>query len=254
MKTYTEKELSLILKQHEMWLINRSSGKRADLSDANLSGANLSDTNLRYANLSNADLRYADLSGANLSDANLRYADLRYANLSNADLRYADLSGANLSDANLRYADLSGANLSDANLKYANLSDADLRYANLRYADLRYADLSNIKVNECTSHYALQCPETGSFDAWKKCTSNVLVKLRIPSSAKRSSGTSRKCRCSKAKVLEVIGADVGISNYNSNFTYKKGETVEVKDFDKNRWNECSSGIHFFLTKAEAESY
>ena len=204
MKTYTEKELSLILKQHEMWLINRSSGKRADLSDANLSGANLSDTNLRYANLSNADLRYADLSGANLSDANLRYADLRYANL--------------------------------------------------RYADLRYADLSNIKVNECTSHYALQCPETGSFDAWKKCTSNVLVKLRIPSSAKRSSGTSRKCRCSKAKVLEVIGADVGISNYNSNFTYKKGETVEVKDFDKNRWNECSSGIHFFLTKAEAESY
>ena len=219
MKTYTEKELRLILKQHEMWLINRSSGKRASFRGA--------------------DLRGASFRGADLRGASLRGADLRGANL-----RYANLSDANFSDANFRGANLRGANLSDANF----------RSANFRGADLRGADLTEIRVNECTSQYALQCPETGSFDAWKKCTNDVIVKLRIPSSAKRSSATTRKCRCSKAKVLEVIGAEVGVSNYNSNFIYKKGETVEVEDFDKDRWNECSSGIHFFLTRAEAESY
>lgn len=31
-------------------------------------------------------------------------------------------------------------------------------------------------------------------------------------------------------------------------------TVEVKNFDKNRWNECSTGIHCFITKREAELY
>ena len=73
--------------------------RRANLSDADLSGADLSD-----ADLSGANLRRADLSGANLRRANLSDADLRRANLSDADL-----SGANLRRANLSDADLSGS-------------------------------------------------------------------------------------------------------------------------------------------------
>ena len=38
------------------------------------------------------------------------------------------------------------------------------------------------------------------------------------------------------------------------FNFKVGEMVEVKDFDENRWNECSTGIHFFLTREEAVKY
>lgn len=44
------------------------------------------------------------------------------------------------------------------------------------------------------------------------------------------------------------------SQYDSSFIYRVGETVEVPDFDENRWNECSTGIHFFITRQEAVDY
>ena len=89
MKTYTKEELKEILKLHTLWLENDLSGKRADLSYADLRSANLS-----YANLNSADLSYADLRSANLRSANLRYANLNSANLSSANLSYADLRSA----------------------------------------------------------------------------------------------------------------------------------------------------------------
>ena len=44
------------------------------------------------------------------------------------------------------------------------------------------------------------------------------------------------------------------SNYDKDFIYEKGKYVEVKDFDNNRWNECSTGINFFITRQEAVDY
>ena len=113
--------------------------RRADLSDANLSGADLRGADLSDANLSGANLRRANLRGANLSGADLRGADLSDANLSGANLRRADLSDANLRRANLRRANLRGANLSDANLSGANLRGANLSGADLRRANLDYS-------------------------------------------------------------------------------------------------------------------
>lgn len=157
--------------------------------------------------------------------------------------------------ANLRRADLSGANLSEANLRRA-----DLRRADLSEANLRGADLSGVIYNENTAFFALCCPEEGSFIGFKKAGGKI-VKLQIPKSAKRSSATTRKCRCSKAKVLsitELDGSDSGIteirSDIDESFIYKVGETVSVSDFDENRWNECSTGIHFFITRDEAVKY
>lgn len=152
-------------------------------------------------------------------------------------------------------ADLSGANLSGANLSGANLSWADLSGANLSWANL-----SGAIYNEHTAFFALCCPEEGSFVGYKKAGGKI-VKLQIPKSAKRSSATTRKCRCSKAKVLsitEIDGSDSGIteirSDLDESFIYKVGETVSVSDFDENRWNECSTGIHFFITRDEAVKY
>ena len=234
----TREELRDVIKSHERWL-NGGDGKRA-----NLRGANLSDVNL---------------SGANLSDANLRDADLSCANLSGANLSRANLSDANLSDANLSDTDLSYVNLSDANLSDANLIYASLSDANLRNAILSNADLSNIIFNEGTAFYALQCPEEGSFIGYKKAH-GYIVKLEILADAKRSSATSRKCRCSAAKVLSITAVDGSeevkeiASNRDSNFIYRVGEIVRVNNFDENRWNECSTGIHFFITRREAEQY
>ena len=230
---------------------------------------------LRYADLRHADLRGADLSdaylsGAYLSDAYLSGADLSHAYLSgadlrHADLRHADLSGAYLSDADLRHADLSGAYLSDADLRHADLRDADLRDANLRDANLRHADLRGANLSEPTVAQTSILPE-GDIIGWKKAyvdsATPVIVKLLIPSDAQRSNGTSRKCRASKARVLDLQDKQgnslppntTAYSSYDTDFQYKKGETVSVENFDTNRWNECAPGIHFFITRIEAVEY
>ena len=167
----------------------------------------------------------------------------------------ADLSGANLSGA-----DLSGANLSSADLSGANLSDADLSGANLSGAYLSGADLSDAYQNERTCFLSIQCPEEGAFIAYKKCVGNKIVKLQITESALRSSATTRKCRASEAIVLSIESIDKlqtfeeATSQHDNKFVYKVGETVKVDNFDTNRFNECAAGIHFFITRREAELY
>ena len=154
--------------------------------------------------------------------ADLRYADLRYADLQGADLRGADLQGADLQDADLQGADLLGANGS-----------------------------------------ALACPEKGEFIGFKKAKCRdcqVIVELLILADSKRSSASGRKCRCDKAKVLDITSIDgtirytSALSIHDSNFIYNVDETVTVDDFDDNRWNECAPGIHFFITRKEAVDY
>ena len=178
-----------------------------------------------------ADLRGADLRGADLSRADLRWADLRGADLNGADLRWADLNGADLSGANLNGADLSGA-------------------------DLRWADLNGAK----NLNFPIACPEKGMFTAFKKAR-GYIIELEIPDDALRSSSTTRKCRCSKAKVVSITNLDGTpsdiksvASRHDSKFIYNLGETVEVPNFDTNRWNECAPGIHFFITRQEAVDY
>ena len=202
----------------------------------------------------------ANLRGANLRGADLRGADLRGAYLRDADLRGAYLRGADLRGAYLRGADLRGAYLRGADLEDADLRGADLRGADLRGANLRGAYLRGAYYSEHTSFLSYQCPTEGSFIGWKKC-GRYIVKLKICEDAERSSSTSLKCRCSKAEVLEIQNMDGSTaditeicSNYNKDFIYKVGETVEVKDFDKCRWNECSNGIHFFIDRNVAVAY
>ena len=216
------------------------------------------------ADLSHADLSHAELHGADLSDADLRGADL-----SDADLR-----GADLSDADLRGADLSGADLHDANLRYANLRYANLRYANLNCACLHGADLSGADLRDA-NHVQLSIAKTSILPdecdiiGWKKAYVDdtmppkpVIVKLLIPADAQRSNATGRKCRASKARVLDLQDKQgnslppdtTAHSGYDTDFTYKKGETIHVEDFDTNRWNECAPGIHFFITRIEAAEY
>ena len=97
---------------------------KANLHDANLSGADLDDAGLSCADLSGADLHRANLRGANLCGANLHGADLSGADLHRANLHGADLSGADLHRANLRDANLRGADLSNADLRGAKLYGA----------------------------------------------------------------------------------------------------------------------------------
>ena len=236
---------------HEIIFEDDSNMMKNCVINAILSGANL-----RGTNLSCSDLRGADLRGANLHDADLHGTNLCGANLCGANLHDADLRGANLRGANLRGADLRGANLSGANLRGANLRGANLHGTNIGYADLHGANLGGAKD---IPFFPLSCPSDGEFIGWKK-VSDKLVRLLIPSDAKRSSSTSNKCRCDKAKVLEITDLDGNnpitsvINNNYINTQYVVGEMVFPDSFDENRWNECSHGIHFFINKQEAINY
>ena len=42
-----------------------------------------------------------------------------------------------------------------------------------------------------------------------------------------------------------------VSDRDSDFQYIPGTVVSVPDFDENRWSECSTGIHFYITREEA---
>ena len=150
--------------------------------------------------------------------------------------------------------------------KRADLHGADLHGANLRGANLYGA---NLRGAENIPFIPLACPEKGSFTAFKKVEhytdysfENLICELFIPKSAKRSSSTTRKCRADKAKVVafytlegKKIEVEKAVSSHNNNFIYKVGETVTPEEpFDEDRWNECASGIHFFMSFQEAVNY
>ena len=183
--------------------------------------------------------RWIDMKGISIRDVCLRDADL-----SRLDLRWLDLRDANLDGAILRGSMLYGADLTGANLCGADLTGADLRNAKLDGANM-YRSVG----------FYLQCPETGAFIGWKRVGKHI-IKLQITETALRSSATGRKCRCSEALVLSIDdGALQEVINYNfSRTVYKVGEVVRPDKFDTCRWEECANGIHFFITRKEAEEY
>ena len=265
------KTLEEILENHLHWL-------KRDVDDwkemrANLDGADISNTDLRFANL-----KYAILNDVNFYKSDLRWANLsntllQHTNLSYADFREATLNNAYIFNSNLVHADFGEASFIGTYLAHSNLARADFQGANLAWAALRNCVFDNTDLRDCNfihsnlrgSKYVpyipLQCPSDGAFVGWKK-VNNVLIKLEIPADAKRSSATTNKCRCDKAKVLgfyntlgtEELDMTELVNDEYEKCKYVKGEMVYPDFFDEDRWNECSHGIHFFVNKQDAINY
>lgn len=174
--------------------------------------------------------------------------DLSFANLANIRLFNIDLSNIKLNYATFVNSHLSKINFNGANLENVNFVDSVL-------TDVTFDNA--VGIND-------HCPKEGSFIGWKKCKTITnhpyIVKLEIPADAKRSSGTDRKCRCSKAKVLEIQNIDSTIADVdhvfsptykNNKICYKVGETIYPDSFDEKFWVECSHGIHFFMDRNDA---
>ena len=123
------RQLLRVLNDHNDWLKNAATGRRADLSGLDLHGVSLRNTNLSHADLAGADLSEADLRGVALIGANLTRA-----RLFGADLRNADLTDADMSDADLRTAILTGANLAGVDLWRANLQECTISAKSLHAA------------------------------------------------------------------------------------------------------------------------
>jgi len=246
---------------------------RANISSACLRGAKLQRAALLYANLSRADLigtdiGIADLRGACLTGAvcdwaqmnscNLRGADFTGARMREIKLRWADLRGACLRDANLDDACFIEADLAGADLRGAYLAGADFRSANLTHADLRGANLYHAKLRSAVitdarlPDYQI-CPSSGSFRGWKRVWNSrrpSVVELEIPADAQRTAClTSRECRADKVLVIKGEGwtpAAIDLVHYES------GKVVVAKEFNADIRTDDAPGIHFYLTRQEAE--
>lgn len=233
------KTLEQILKDHRHWLNRGEEGENLR--------ANLEDTNLRGADLEGANLRGANLRGADLEGANLKYANLGYANLRGANLGYANLQNANLENANLEGANLWGVCLKSAYLKGANLEHTELEGANLWDANLRGAKGNLIE-------YRMGKILTEDIIGYKKCQHGIIVTLLIPRGAIVFSINGKKCRTNRAKVTAIDdGADRAYSKYNS-MSYYVGDEFNIYNFNCQYNVECGEGIHFFMTREEAEKY
>ena len=208
----------------------------------------------------NLILENMNLENYDLSDMNFSHSNFINANLSNINFCSSQLVNVLLDDCNLQNANLKNANLERASLRRVNLTYADIRGAKLYAAVLENAILDNIIFDDNTKNFRIHCPEKGAFIAYKKGLNNLIVKLLIPSDAKRVSSTMNCCRCDKAKVLEIKNFegtkffDEAWSTVAENFCYKLGEWVYAENFNEDRWYDSTGGIHFWMTEDEAKAY
>ena len=208
----------------------------------------------------NLILENMDLENFNLSDMDFSHSNFINVNLSNVNFCSSQLVNVLLDDCDLQNANLKNTNLERASLRRANLTKADISGARLYAAVLENAILDNIIFDDKTENFRIHCPEQGAFVAYKKGLDNLIIKLLIPSDARRVSSTMNCCRCDKAKVLEIKNFegskffDEAWSTVAENFCYKLGEWVYAENFNEDRWYDSTGGIHFWMTEEEAKAY
>lgn len=184
--------------------------------------------------------------------------------LSNLLVENKCLNKISFINCNLSGSKFINCSFKNSNFCNCNLSDMNLETSNIKKCNFHKNILDNIIMPD----YPMACPENGSFIGYKKVidindfTKHYILKLQIPADAKRSSATDKLCRCNKAEVLNIQNLDgspvdnilkVGsICNYK--FIYKIGEMVEEPNFNECRWEECTSGIHFFVNRKDAVNY
>jgi uncharacterized protein YjbI with pentapeptide repeats len=137
---------------------------RADLSQANLSGASFARVDLTEANLSAAYAHKANFQGAIVERANLRGAyfeecdlqllhatrsDFRLAGLINSSMLLAEASGANFRKAALDGSTIISATLRNSIMEEASFADAIIRNTDFSNALLGDANLEGASFVEC---------------------------------------------------------------------------------------------------------
>jgi len=116
--------------------------------------------------------------------------------------------------------------------------------------------LTRATLTRATLPHFTICPEEGEFIAWKKLQNGVVVKLLIPAESKRTSSlVGRKCRAEFIKVISFINSSESVGYAKHDGTpYAIGQIVKSDSYDDDIHVECTHGIHFFMTKREAEDY
>ena len=231
----------------------------------------------------------ADFSSCCIRNFNFNNCDLTYAWFYDALIEHCEFTNVKARYINFRQVYLTSATFLSICFYDSNFTDSVIHssFCNCKFisCDMEYVDFkgsffsnyefidSDLVGAKNVPYIPMVCPDEGSFIGWKKCLTTdqpipcgmpkhdrpCLVKLRILEDSKRSSGAGRKCRCDKAEVIAIEKLDgtpiqKAYSNYDKSFIYEVGKIVSVDNFDEDRFDECSAGIHFFINKQEAINY
>lgn len=239
--------------------------------NADFSGVTLKSCVFNDCSFTNVKMNCATIISSTFKNCNFMDADISASDIYGTIFETTDnTNGMNSTSFNrtiIHSCKFIRQRMTEATFRSAIIDNILFSACNMSDTCFTGAHLDNVKFDANCDLYGSSllplCPETGSFEAWKSLKLNdeiILIKLFIPTDAKRSSGTSHKCRCSKAMVLEMTNTSTGnnvmtlLNNNMAPTIYTVGEMVYPDSFDENRWNECSHGIHFFMAKADALHY
>lgn len=244
-------------------------------SDSNFEHAVIKECNFKSSTFYGAKFYGCDIDDTIFAKANIVRGDFETATISNTSFKSASANSAIFTSGSLYNVDFTDSYLQRAFFNNVSMQNsckfkgALLDNTNFHESKIDIEDLNEVRIPHTTIGLNMACPEEGAFIGWKYVRNNrdyYLIKLLIPEDAKRSSATTRKCRCDKAFVLDIVDLFNESIHYekceNPNakiytrekIVYKVGETVYPDSWDEDRWVECSHGIHFFITKQEAINY
>jgi hypothetical protein len=203
---------------------------------------------------------------ANFSGCDLRGSDLGNTHLLGADFRNADLRGAKFHHTDLEGADFRGCKLDGVNFFYGYLIEANFEGCDLRKVNFEGSILRGMKIEDAKLP-KFQVPQNQDLIVWKMLSGGKIAQLRIPKEAKRTGCLrSKKCRAEYAVVLAIFQrtyrqdrtvwtkAESGLSQHDYTTTYKVGEKVVPDGYNDEPQEECVNGIHFFMSRLDAENY
>lgn len=262
-----------VVEMHEHWLecgmkVNKAAEERADFSNTELTNIVCKNHNLSHANFYCAKIDHSSFDGCIFCHALFIKAILINVRFYMCDIQNAGFNYAKLYNTRFRISDLTFATFTNASFDECNFYTSYI------------GGIQDLATAKNVPNVPMACPDTGSFIGWKKvflsldlepsepgCIQKMvethgIAKLLIPEDARRSSATGRKCRCNKAKVLEIQDMNGNILNnaiarsfHDNDFIYITGKMITpTLPFEENRWEECASGIHFFITREEAVNY
>ena len=246
--------------------------KNADLRRSKFINCDFHNCSFDNAFMYNCDLSKSIAENTSFKSAIIEYAILKGVNfrcnvfletsfegsiLEYSELKYSAFRFVNLKDCSLKRSDMTASNFMNTDFARAFMKDAILVNCNF------YSNYNLDKIVGKNNNYIEGKVLTDNIIGYKKCMDYTIVTLEIPRGAIVFSIDGTKCRTNKAKVIAIDGADRAYSKHSTysehnrtygHMSYYVGDEITVYNFDCKYNEECSRGIHFFLTREEAEDY
>jgi hypothetical protein len=220
-----------------------------------------------YADFYRMDLSGTDFHGANLFSSNFREAtantcNFRETNLNNSNFDKGVACECDFYGSSARMSSFFRTKLDKCVFAMTDLSNSDFLEASLRKSVFCGCPLSGVK--NIPVFIPTYLPE-GDFIGWVKVigeNENYIIKIKVLNDSKRTRGMGDICRCDKALVLsiqdlegnELDVEEIEYHDRTGTMVFRKQEVVECEHWYPGRWDDCQSGITFFIDRQSAMLY